>query len=230
MGWKKTFSLLLILFGMLYHPAGATFAAAAEKVQAEPLNERDWEELRKDLDYGEIEGHEELDVELPDFKPRWMPGSFFGTIVLSIIILALLVLIIYLVVNQIDKGESRVNGGELNEFTLEDLETNLPESDLERYLRLALEQADYRAAIRVYYLMTLQKLNALKRIEWEPEKTNNDYITELSGSDEHDAFKKLTLTYEVIWYGEAPVDQERYTKVAPGYARFIANLSHGDTQ
>lgn len=239
MGWKKICSLLLLAIGLSLHPAGVTFAAKAEKVQAvnnpspaqsEPLNEDDWEELRKGLNYGEIEDHEAVDRDLPDFTPRWMPGKLFGTIILSLIILALLVLIIYLVVKQIDKGDARVHANDLNEFTLEELEKNLPETDLERFLRLALEQNDYRAAIRVYYLMTLQKLNALKHIRWEPEKTNNDYIIELSGSDHQKPFRKLTLTYEVIWYGEAPIDLERYEKVAPDYTRFIANVSHGVKQ
>lgn len=239
MGLKKTCNWLIVLVGMIATPAGVTFAAAAEKVQAEettpqnkpsPLDSAAWEELRKGLDYGEIEGHEEVDFDIPDFKPRWQPGSFFGTLVLSIIILALLVLIIYLVVKQIDKGETRVSPGELDEFTLEELETNLPESDLERFLRLAIENADYRAAIRIYYLMALKKLNTLKRIEWEPEKTNNDYILELEGAAEQVPFRKITTTYEVIWYGEAPIDLERYERVAPSYREFITNLNDGNTQ
>lgn len=238
MGWKKICKLLLLSFCLGLHPAGATFAADAEKVQAEnntstranePLLESDWEELRQGLDYGEIEGHEEMDLDFPEAPSRWLPGKLFGTIILSIVILALLGLIIYLVVQQMDNSDERVTN-DLNEFTLEDLETNLPESNLERFLRLALEQQDYRAAVRVYYLMILQKLNATQRITWEPEKTNNDYVLELVGSAEHGPFKHLTRTYEVIWYGEAPIDRERYEKVSPAYANFIATIHYGDTK
>ncbi len=230
--------LLVFLLGCLLaatHPAVAAGVASAEPAQAEKkdkLQRSDWEELAPKHYYGEEE-QRELKEEEEEFeiKPQktwnWFTSRSVATIVLSIIVVALLIIAIYLILRNADLKDQKVASTNFEGYTLEELDATMPESDLERYLRIALENEDFKAAVRVYYLILLKRLNELGVIDWEPEKTNNDYALELSGHPSEKAFKHLTLIYEVIWYGEAEISESEFKEVEPRFKNALNGLGNG---
>ena len=94
-------------------------------------------------------------------------------------------------------------------------EINFPESILgfER-------SGDYRSAIRYHFLFVLKKLSDKKRINWNPEKTNKDYVRELKADHLQEEFSKLSYIFDYVWYGEFSIDEESYEKFKEQYQSF----------
>ena len=67
-------------------------------------------------------------------------------------------------------------------------------------------------AIRYQFLLTLQKLSKNDRIEWHFDKTNSDYLTEITEPQLKNKFKKVVYLYDYIWYGEQEIAKDKYEK------------------
>ena len=249
MVWRKKFKLTLLLIFLL---AGWNVQSQEEPIplkqveQAPPpkMSQKDWIKAADNINYGERDEHEEEKEEESnqpdasdssdlDFDPPfdWSFGlnKTAATIILSIIIILIVVLIIYLFVKQMRNGDIQVKPlADDTIYTLEEIEENLPETDLEKHLRLALEAEDYKAAVRVYYLAIIQSLSKKNHIEWHREKTNYDYILELSGNSYFSIFSKLTLTFEIIWYGDADVTKQTYESLSPNFSYTLKSIEDGD--
>ena len=83
--------------------------------------------------------------------------------------------------------------------------------DLEVLLNNAMRQKDFRLAIRYQYLKILKTLSQRNIIDWHFEKTNLDYLQEISTPAIQKPFKEVSYLYDYIWYGEQYVDEEIYT-------------------
>ncbi|MEI7487385.1 MAG: hypothetical protein WCJ72_08235 [Chryseobacterium sp.] len=53
----------------------------------------------------------------------------------------------------------------------------------------------------------LKKLSDKKSINWNPEKTNKDYVTELKVPNLKNEFSNLSYIFEYVWYGEFSIDE-----------------------
>jgi hypothetical protein len=86
-------------------------------------------------------------------------------------------------------------------------------------LHEALRIPDYRLAVRIHYLNCLQELHEKGKIRFEIEKTNWDYIHELSNGHKKE-FIVLTKYFEYIWYGEFSLDEARYLELKQRFKQF----------
>lgn len=201
------------------------------------LDRAAWERLADKHNYSdEIAEVEEAEAEAstpePEYTPQeesWLDRNFqdLSTIVLSIVVILLLTLIVYLVIRQLNEREIAVVRSDLSDYTLEQLDATVGETELERFLRESLERKEFRAAVRIYYLLVLNRLNERRLIKWERDKTNRAYLNELSDTALCHRFAELTLTYEMMWYGEAPLDETVFDRIRPDFARFIQHLNNG---
>ena len=91
-------------------------------------------------------------------------------------------------------------------------EEHIETIDVNHLLHAALENSDYRLAIRYQFLLTLQKLSKNDIIQWHFEKTNSDYLIEIVQPTIQQGFKKIAYLYDYIWYGEQTIDLIRYEK------------------
>jgi hypothetical protein len=73
-------------------------------------------------------------------------------------------------------------------------------------IKEAINQKNYRLAIRYYYLLSLKHLTESDSIAWQPQKTNEDYISEIETDHIKTDFKNITRIYDYVWYGEFNVD------------------------
>ena len=87
-------------------------------------------------------------------------------------------------------------------ITLENVEDNIYESDLDRFIREALEKENYSQAVRLYYLAIIKELSLKRWIRWKKDKTNRDYIRELSNTNFQNSFRNVTRMFERVWYGK----------------------------
>lgn len=84
------------------------------------------------------------------------------------------------------------------------------ESDFDLLIKQALQQRNYRLAVRYQYLNTLHKLADKKLVELAADKTNYQYVREISNPAYQNEFAGLTLNYEYVWYGEFDIDENIY--------------------
>ncbi|WP_190242581.1 DUF4129 domain-containing protein [Hymenobacter lapidiphilus] len=88
------------------------------------------------------------------------------------------------------------------------------------------EQAgNYRLALRLGYLHTLRHLTDRALIQWQPEKTNQDYLRELAGTPQAAGFRTLTRQFEYVWYGELPLAADQYPELREQQQTFIRQLA-----
>lgn len=200
-----------------------------------------WEESRKGLNYEEEKKKEQKrNEEIPsednsvsdttDNKRSISEvfSDFFnsgiGKVLSIVLVIALLVFTIIRIitvrgVSQNLKIKKNVSLEEINE-----VEDNLPESDLEQYLKLALEKGDHKLAVRILFLTTIQKLNEAGFILWKKDKTNQDYLYEMRKKNNYQDFQKLTLTYELVWYGDTDITAGVFEKITPLFNSYNSKL------
>ncbi|GAA4375108.1 DUF4129 domain-containing protein [Hymenobacter koreensis] len=72
---------------------------------------------------------------------------------------------------------------------------------------------NFRVAVRLGYLLVLRSLAERHLVQWQPEKTNHDYVHELAGTPWQQGFATLTRQFEYAWYGEQPLTAAQYAAV-----------------
>jgi len=96
-------------------------------------------------------------------NPLW---NWFVKILFGALGLGLLFFIIYSIIkgNLFYPSNKKIKAQP--EFSIETIENNIHESDLDRYIREALAQENYTLAIRLYYLAIIKELSLNRIIKW----------------------------------------------------------------
>lgn len=105
--------------------------------------------------------------------------------------------------------------GRTKHIEFEKIETNLHEADVEGFLQKALEQQDYRLAIRLYYLAIIKELSLKHVIEWKKDKTNGHYMNEMRNKKhpQLQEFRNATRMFEYVWYSNMDFDGKKFEEV-----------------
>ena len=54
-------------------------------------------------------------------------------------------------------------------------------------------------------------------IEWNPEKTNSDYLYEIKSEKLKTEFEYLSYLYNYVWYGEFEMDEVHFEEVKKSF-------------
>jgi predicted Holliday junction resolvase-like endonuclease len=223
-------ALLLIFIPILFSGFQVTFAGIIsdslqqqyfqQQIEQKKFKEEDWKKATKDLDYTDhtkktIEEKKEEPLAAPQL-PQWMVLTFFA-VVFAILILVLLRAFGINIFMQKKLKPSK-------EFQLENFSKEIPESELEKWLREALAENNFRLAVRIYYLMIIKELSNKNWIDWRKEKTNHDYIREVKNAPCFIEFKTATGIFERIWYGERSVDVFSYEKISEQFSGLLQQI------
>lgn len=84
----------------------------------------------------------------------------------------------------------------------------------------AVQNNNYRLAIRLQYLQLLKTLSDRNIIKYRPDKTNFDYLMQLRTTDHYNDFFTATRNYEYSWYGLFDITEEMYQKIEPTFSKF----------
>lgn len=190
-----------------------------------PIEINEWEKAVDGLTYVEEKQEMELrDKERPDRNLSINTQIF--QIVGFILIAAILVFILLKLFGNGMFFNKKVDV--IHKTTLHELDERPMETDLERFLREALENKDYKLAIRIYYLMLLRILHDKNLIEWKRNKTNMDYLAEVRKHPAYHQLSNNTLLYELIWYGERTVAESQFTNMQVSYTELLKQLKNGN--
>lgn len=115
---------------------------------------------------------------------------------------------------------------------LSDDEEILEREDIAELMKKARQAENYRLAVRYYYLLILKNMRDLKLIDYQFQKTNEEYLSEIVSVSTKEQFKNITYIYDFIWYGDFPVTETDFRKVEKDFAQILLTLntsSHGET-
>jgi len=153
-------------------------------------------------------------------------NNFYYVVFLRVLGFLILGLIIYYLVKAfiqkdiywiIKKKGKKISA--LENISTEDFKT----TDFEQLIATAIEQEEFRLAIRLYYLLLLQRLQEQNKIIWAPEKTNADYNYEIKEEQERQAFAYLSYLYNNIWYGEHELTAADFIKAKQAFDQKLKN-------
>ncbi|GAB3547916.1 DUF4129 domain-containing protein [Spirosoma fluminis] len=102
----------------------------------------------------------------------------------------------------------------------EDIAENIHEINFDQAIEEAINQRSFRLAVRLLYLQSLKRLTDAGLIQYKPDKTNRQYVSELAGSPLQADFERLTQQFEFVWYGDFPVDEARFLAIRDQFRRF----------
>lgn len=157
----------------------------------------------------------------PNFSSHLTGLSWLGWVFLILIGAALIGFVVYLIINNDNTGSKKV---EIDDYFENIAPADIPLTELERRLKEALEQCDYRSAVRIYYLFILKDISIKKWVFWEKDKTNMHYLREMSGKPEFNDFNKAISYFEVIWYGKRQIDQAQFQSIQPYFTNLLQKL------
>lgn len=156
------------------------------------------------------------------------PAVGFLRIVLKALPYVIAGLVLYFIIKFFLKVNARnIIDGKKNKpiVHLSEEEELIKDKDLPKLIQKAISEGNYQLAIRYYYLLLLKKLSDKDFISWQQEKTNEDYIKELSSKKQlHSDFKKLTYLYDYVWYGEFSIDKEKFLQEESNFKNTLAKI------
>jgi hypothetical protein len=97
-------------------------------------------------------------------------------------------------------------------------EEHIEKLDLDALIKDAVDQKNYRLAVRYHYLGVLKHLSLKNIIEWQYEKTNLDYQQEISNNTLKPLFQEVSYLYDYIWYGEQDIDAVKFSAAEGRFA------------
>jgi len=97
---------------------------------------------------------------------------------------------------------------------------NIHEIDYEQELQRLVAERKFRLAVRLLYLRALKKLSDAEIINWQPNKTNYNYLMEIDKPEIRNDFSKLTLQFDYIWYGDFPIDEVKFDPINQSFNQF----------
>ncbi|HZY82671.1 MAG TPA: DUF4129 domain-containing protein [Cyclobacteriaceae bacterium] len=199
-------------------------AAWAQDVSPRNFDRQKWKEIVGDETYQE----NKMDLTPPrqrEFKGWSLPGGPGGGLVKLISYIAVGIIFAFILYYLAKNVSVKQKVKSIKPLDITAPVENIEEIDTDALLRDALAGGDLRLAVRVHYLLLLKKLNEVGLIIWKKDKTNRDYLTELYGRETvYDDIRKLTLTYELVWYGERSVSNESFQRIRGDFETVNMNV------
>jgi len=234
------FSLFLLLFTLLSYSVvaqqDATSKEAIEPFDVKHISEEDLKKYKEDsaFDYRENKVENSwwnnfkswlYNIFLKIFNAMFgaAEGLRFLAVFLRVLPYVLLGLLLFLLIRFFLKVNSKsmfYNKSNPNLVGISEEEEIMRHKDIQQLIKDAISNGNYRLAIRYYYLLILKSMSDKEYIDWELQKTNYDYLTELTKSDLIQPFSDITRFYNYIWYGNFAIDAASYQKLESKFSNF----------
>lgn len=224
---KYLFSISLLIGLTLFCSAEEKTAAyLQEDVTPIQQDKKAWKKIVDGKDFNETpeKKKEKKDKKPSDFNlPSLNIGQAGKVFLFSLVILLLAFIIYKLIANSNYRANKKIK--KIRLVDINDIEQNLDKADVDPFLFDAINQENYRLAIRLYYLKVLKHLMELEWIKWKKDKTNSEYLRELYSKEFYTDFRLLTLMFERVWYGEVVLDDSTFKTVEQNFTSSISMLN-----
>lgn len=159
-----------------------------------------------------------------EFDTNSFWGKFFD--ILPYIILAIAVVLLVWFITRSNPGNQIMRQHQNSKVILTEEDELLMKRNLDKLANEAIDQKNYRLAVRYLYLNCIKRLDIKNIIRYANDKTNYEYIKEIEFSEISKTFNKLTLVYEQIWYGQLIFDKTYFQHFKDEYDKFHQSLEN----
>lgn len=104
---------------------------------------------------------------------------------------------------------------------LHNVEQYIREADFPTLFHESEQAGDSRQSVRLLYLWMLRTLTDREVIDWNPDKTNGDYMREIKDVQLRDDFRYLSYLYNYIWYGDFSISSSDYRNAREKFRKQI---------
>ncbi|MCC6600835.1 MAG: DUF4129 domain-containing protein [Crocinitomicaceae bacterium] len=230
MGWNRSYKIIILhLISWIFILQGYSLSyIVAEK--HEPWSNEVWERNVAGKNYNESPQKEKVNDKLPQNElhqnytnnGNWftrLAGSALFRVIIIVIVFSLLVYTLLKLWT--DAPHIRNKKLAKNALpSLEGIEENLEEADLDRFLNFSIEAHDHKTAVRILYLILIRHLHEKKWITWKKDKTNGDFLSEMRHRKTFKEFRELTFAFEVVWYGDVSVTELEYIQLRDHFREY----------
>ena len=224
-----TFTLFIIFSTFLFCPN--TGAQSSNKSNG--IDPKKWEKIAEKYDYSkEKEEKEQPKNKLPESKKTENPNnsklSAATKAFIKYTLFGIVILILIFIGYQLIRNGKLWDNKKLEKpkvYTLENLEENLAEANIDLFLQDALSSSDFRLSVRLMYLNIIKALSQKEIIHWKRDKTNGDYLLEMNEHNLYSDFRKCTLVYEYVWFNELKdFNREQYEGIKPAFEQLLVAI------
>ncbi|HSZ71142.1 MAG TPA: hypothetical protein VK750_00600 [Cytophagaceae bacterium] len=182
-----------------------------DTIEGKALDSTTWKKLARELNYGDTLATEKKEKKIEkslDFHPNFRINSTLTKYILfTVVIVTLLYLLYRLIGAAVLSANTRIPKNEATFEILHDDE-QMMQKNLNSLLEEALQKQDFKSAIRILFIQSLQELQSAQQISWKKEKTNRIYLHELINRPNFVPFSTMVLLYEKAWYSEVTTSKE----------------------
>ena len=94
----------------------------------------------------------------------------------------------------------------------------------EEELEKAVASQNYRLGVRLMYLHILRLLSEKNIIQYKIERTNSDYLLQLSDTSYYKDFFRLTRNFEYVWYGKFDISPAAFEMIRQDHTKLKSRL------
>ncbi|GHM99930.1 hypothetical protein WSM22_14200 [Cytophagales bacterium WSM2-2] len=135
-----------------------------------------------------------------------------GQLIMYVLGGALLIVLIMLLL-KVNAFKMLASGGDSPQTSYQVFEENIHAIDFDKMIAEATNRNDFRHATRLIFLYALKILSDQHLIDWNPGKTNHDYVEELQRTDLKPGFNDLSIYFDYTWYGNFTMTSETFRGV-----------------
>lgn len=223
--WERVIILALVMLGYCT-------TALAQEGTTQPVSQSSYDSLVSQLDYDKTKKKlqfkefktEKKDVEKVESPKLPNLGGIgeVGKVIAYMLIVALIVGLLYWLSLGMQAKDEKINIKEVDLHTLEDIS----EIDAVSAYDEAVANGDYRLALRLRFVQSLQLLSEREYIRWKPDKTNRNYVRELSQHRELQGdFRQIAQIYEWVWYGHTDIDEATFRRLDQDHQTFHKKMT-----
>lgn len=210
---------------------------ARQKMDVRKFDDKQWKEVigtttfeekadkKKDKEKEKKKDRGSADSNPFDFLSNWNMNGDALRIIAYILVFAIILGVIYLFTKDLQfkvKVKPSVHPQQDLTAALE----NIEHIEIFTPLQEALAAGNFKLVTRLYFLDLLKRLNETGMITWKKDRTNRDYLMEISVKGYHfEEIRKLTLAYELVWYGEHALSNEAYQKLFSAFESIFQKIN-----
>lgn len=157
-------------------------------------------------------------------RPDAMEKFFGSSLIRPIMYVLMIGLVLFIIFKLIDNNSLfyRSKGKSLQLNTGE--EALMEEENIESRLRQAINERDFRKAVRYQFVWMLQSLDQGGWIKFHAQSTNHDYQLQLRKAPFYSDFQFLVQVYEYVWYGEFAITEQQFNSIQPKFQEIIKTV------
>lgn len=228
--------ILLLSAAWVFLALSPLYAATADSSVSEVrrFDRELFNDMQKSREYRYPESREAV-VTLMDRIKEWLRGIFgdfdpgmpaestlrmAGYLIIFVLILFLAGLTVWLLMRSNFSALFTRRSARVRKAGYEILEEDIHKIAYTDEIQKAVNEGNFRKAVRLQYLRTLKLLADNNIIYWSIERTNSDFRKMMRGRADYKEFDYLATAYEFIWYGYKQVSEEEYGELARNFSEF----------